>query len=273
MLIVDGLSFQYTPERTVLKNITFNLRRGEVLALLGPNGTGKTTLMRCLLGLLKPLSGRIDLLGHDILRLSAKARALMMAYVPQSSSLTFPYEVLEVVMMGRLPHLGLGASPSREDQREAENALAALDIAHLAGSLFQRLSGGEKQLVVIARALAQKAHLLVLDEPTANLDFFNQTQTLKMLKSLARQGHTILWTTHSPDQALLIADQLVMMKDGLVYAQGRPDETITSESLSALYGMNAEVAKTSVISAGKQVQVCVPIMENFEQFEEANEKN
>ncbi|MDR1045648.1 MAG: ABC transporter ATP-binding protein [Candidatus Adiutrix sp.] len=264
MLAVTGLSFRYARDRAVLNNISFDLPQGEALALLGPNGTGKTTLMRCLLGLLKPGGGRVDLLGHDVLRLSARQRARMMAYVPQSSALTFPYDVLEVVMMGRLPHLGFGASPSREDRLEVEKALAVMDVAHLAGRLFQRLSGGEKQLVVIARALAQKARLLVLDEPTANLDFFNQTRTLKIMRSLTRQGQTILWTTHSPDQALLVADRLVMMKDGLVYARGRPEEVITGDNLSALYGLSAVVAETPVVSAGKPVKVCVPLMDEPE---------
>ena len=264
MLSVDGLSFGYASARRVLKDISFSLPEGKILALLGPNGTGKTTLLRCLLGLLRPDGGRIDLLGRNVVHLPARHRARLMAYVPQSSFLTFPYEVLEVVMMGRLPHLGFGASPSRADRLEVERALEDLDIGHLAGSLFQKLSGGEKQLVLIARALAQKAGLLVLDEPTANLDFFNQTRTLKMLQSLAGQGRTVLWTTHSPDQALLVSDRLVMVKDGLVYAQGRPDEVITSHSLSGLYGLNSVVVETSVFSAGKPVKVCVPIMEEME---------
>ncbi|MDR1083272.1 MAG: ABC transporter ATP-binding protein [Deltaproteobacteria bacterium] len=261
MLAVENLSFGYTALRKILKGITFNIRQGEVLALLGPNGTGKTTLMRCLLGLLKPDGGRTDLFGRDILKLSAKERSRMIAYAPQSSSMTFPYDVLEVVMMGRLPHLGFGSSPSRKDRFEAEKALEIMRIGHLASNLFQSLSGGEKQLVVIARALAQKARLMVLDEPMANLDFYNQARSLKILRSLARQGHTVLWTTHSPDQALLVADRLVMIKDGQVYADGRPEDVITGESLSELYGLNAVVTETSVISAGKPVKICVPIID------------
>jgi iron complex transport system ATP-binding protein len=263
MLKVSNLSFQYTFSNLILKNITFNINKGEILALLGPNGTGKTTLMRCLLGLLKPNGGQTELMGCDLRRLSPRKRATMMAYVPQSSTISFPYLVLEVVMMGRIPHLGLGKAPSKEDRLDAEKAMAAMDITHLANSYFQRLSGGEKQLVIIARALAQKASFLVLDEPLANLDFYNQAQSLKILKSLTRLGHTVLWTTHSPDQAMMAADRLMMIKDGQVFAFGPPNEVITSKNLSALYGLKTVVTDTSVISLGKSVKVCVPVIEEF----------
>jgi iron complex transport system ATP-binding protein len=186
-----------------------------------------------------------------------------MAYAPQSSSVSFPYLALEVVAMGLVPRLSLGRAPTKADRQEAEKALEAMGVGHLAHSYFQCLSGGEKQLVVIARALAQRANLLVLDEPLANLDFANQARSLKMIKTLARRGHTVLWTTHSPDQAMLVADRLAMIKDGQVFAQGPPREVITEENLFALYGFKAAIAETKVISVGQEVRVCVPIIEEF----------
>lgn len=262
MLSVRNICFQYRSGKEVLKDISFSLREGEVLCLLGSNGTGKTTLLKCLLGLLRPKSGKAELMGKDLFSSSAQKRAQMIAYVPQSSALNFPYTVREAVMMGRLPHLGFGSSPSAKDHREVEATLADMGLTDLAESYFQQLSGGEKQLVIIARALAQRAHLLILDEPTSNLDFFNQARTLKLINKLTQQGNTVLMTTHSPDQAFLISDQVVMIKNGGVFSCGSPDEVITDNNLSGLYGLHAVVSDTSVTSAGKNVKVCIPILDN-----------
>ncbi|MDR1530142.1 MAG: ABC transporter ATP-binding protein [Burkholderiales bacterium] len=261
MLSVNDLCFRYGSGREILKDITFTLRRGEVLCLLGPNGTGKTTLLKCLLGLLRPQNGQIRLQNEDLLHSSTKRRAQIISYVPQSSMLNFPYTVLETVMMGRLPHLGFGSAPTPRDYRAAESTLKEMGIADLADRFFQKLSGGERQLVMIARALAQEAHLLILDEPTANLDFFNQTRTLKLIRCLARQERTILLTTHSPDHAFLVADQIIMIKNGNIFSRGSPDEVITNDHLSDLYGVRAVVSDTSVISLGKSIKVCVPILD------------
>ncbi|MCL2021168.1 MAG: ABC transporter ATP-binding protein [Betaproteobacteria bacterium] len=262
MLSVRNIGFHYRPEKEILKDVSFSLRKGEVLCLLGSNGTGKTTLLKCLLGLLRPSSGEAQLLGENLLGVSAKKRAKMISYVPQSSALNFPYTVQEAVMMGRLPHLGFGSSPTAKDHREVEATLEEMGITDLAQRYFQQLSGGEKQLVIIARALAQRASLLILDEPTSSLDFFNQARTLKLIKKLAQQGNTVLLTTHSPDQAFLIADQVVMIKNGSVFACGRSDEVITDDNLTGLYGLHAVVSSTSVISAGKNVKVCIPILDS-----------
>jgi iron complex transport system ATP-binding protein len=192
---------------------------------------------------------------------SARQRAKLISYVPQSSMLTFPYLVQEVVLMGRVAHFGLGASPGIADHREALTAMKSMDILHLAERPFQQLSGGEKQLVIIARALAQKASLMILDEPTASLDFFNQARALKLVRALARNGQTILMTTHAPDHALLVSDKVITMKAGKVFACGHPEETITEKSMWELYGIKTTVVKTEIISAGKLVKTCIPIIE------------
>ena len=203
MLEAQGVGFHYHRGRIVLRDISFTLPAGRVMCLLGPNGTGKTTLLRCLLGLLRPDEGRFLWDGRDLSALTRRARARLMAYVPQSSALTFPYEVQEVVLMGRVAHLGLGNAPGREDRRKAALAMERLEIGHLRGHVFQHLSGGERQMVLMARALAQEARLLVLDEPTANLDFGNQVRALGTIRGLARQGYAVLMTSHSPDHAFL----------------------------------------------------------------------
>ena len=258
ILQANRLEFRYRAGKTILKDISFTVSRGEVVSLLGPNGTGKTTLLLCLLGIHKPGYGSIHLSGSDISSLSARDRAQKMAYVPQASALTFPYSVREVVMMGRIAHLGFGGGPTREDHKSADRAISDIDITHLAEKMFQQLSGGEKQLVMIARALTQNAGLLVMDEPTASLDLANQTRALELVRALSQRGYTILMTTHSPDHAFLVSDKVVLIKEGHVMACGTPDDTLTSNSLSALYGIPAVVTETTVISAGRPVKVCIP---------------
>jgi iron complex transport system ATP-binding protein len=258
MLEVKGVCFQYG-KRRVLEDISFSVRKGEVCSLLGPNGVGKTTLLRCILGINRPQGGAVLWEGRDIAALSVRERARCMAYVAQSSGLTFPYKVAEVVLMGRVPHLGFGGAPTRQDRLEAARALSDLGIVPLAGKYFQQLSCGEKQLAVTARALAQRADLLVLDEPAAGLDFSNQTKILQMIRSLSAQGYTVVMTTHSPDHALAVSDAAVMLKDGRVSARGRPDEVVTGHRLSELYGIPAVVTETRVRAGGKYVKICIPV--------------
>lgn len=261
MLSLNHLGFAYHRSKAVLRDVSFTVNSGEVVSLLGPNGTGKTTLLRCVLGLLPGQSGEVRFMGRSFSSLSMKERARQVAYVPQNSGLTFPYDVREVVLMGRVPHLGFGAAPGRADFEAVEAALSHMRVRHLSGTVFQRLSGGEKQLVMIARALAQEASLLVLDEPTASLDFANQSRTLSLVRALAGRGYAVLMTTHSPDHAFLASDKVVLMKDGKVLAQGKPDEAITGESLSALYGSKTVVCQTEVKSGGKSVKVCIPVLD------------
>ena len=261
MLRLENVCFQYRRGLPILNEVSFTMAEGEAVSLLGPNGAGKTTLMRCILGLLPLRAGRVYLCGQDITMLSVRKRARLVSYVPQSSMLAFPYLAQEVVLMGRVAHLGLGASPGTADHKAAFKAMEAMDILHLAERPFQRLSGGEKQLVVIARALAQQAPLMILDEPTASLDFFNQARALKLVRTLAQSGQTILMTTHAPDHAFLIADKVVMMKAGKIFACGPPAETVTEQNLLDLYGIKTVVFETTGISAGKPVKTCVPIIE------------
>lgn len=261
MLKLENVCFQYRRNLPLLQDISFEMARGSAVSLLGPNGAGKTTLIRCILGLLPLQTGHIYLQGQDITMLKTRRRARLISYVPQSSMLTFPYEAREVVLMGRVAHLGLGAAPGIKDHYEAEAAMAAMDILHLAERPFQQLSGGEKQLVVIARALAQKALLMILDEPTASLDFFNQARALKLVRALTQNGQSILMTTHNPDHALLIADKVVMIKGGKVFVCGNPDETVNSQNLWELYSIKADVFQTKIISAGKPVKTCIPIID------------
>lgn len=260
MLTVQGLQFYYHPDKMILKDISLELGNHDILCLLGPNGTGKTTLLRCLLLLNKIKNGSIKIDGCDLTRISARNRAKMMAYVPQATTMAFPYEAGEVVLMGRVAHLAAGGSPTRKDRILADEAMERMGILHIGRSLFNELSGGEKQMVLVARALAQQARIMIMDEPTANLDYSNQVKMLRVIKSLAQQDYSILMTTHLPDHAFWACNKVALMRDGKLIAQGLPDEVLTSENLSRLYAAPVCVSKAKLYPWDGETKVSIPIM-------------
>jgi iron complex transport system ATP-binding protein len=259
MLEVSNLRFAWPRGRTVLAGVSFTAAAGVPLSLLGPNGTGKTTLLRCLLGLERPQAGRVAVQGQDLAALSSAEAARLVAYVPQTSATAFAFRVRDIVLMGRTPHLGFMAGPAAADHRAAEDAMARLGIAHLADRAFDELSGGERQLVLVARALAQGAKLLVLDEPCASLDLANQMRIIAVLRGLAAAGYAILLTTHLPDHAFLLGGEAALLKEGRLLGPAPPAELLTAPTLEALYGTPIEVVALSEGRAKGQV-LCVPVM-------------
>ncbi|MFQ6023095.1 MAG: ABC transporter ATP-binding protein [Acidiferrobacterales bacterium] len=258
-LAVEKLAFGY-PSRPVGRDTSFSLDPGEVLCLLGPNGSGKTTLFKTILGLLPPQDGTVRLNGESIVDWSHRRLAQVMGYVPQAHIAYFPFSVLETVLMGRTAHIGLFASPSNADVAVAEKMLDNLNISHLRNDIYTRISGGERQLTLIARALAQEPQILVMDEPTASLDFGNQMLVLEHIKRLASKGIGIILSTHDPDHAFLCASRVAMLHDGELIHVGVPDEVITPESLKRLYGVDVNVvALPGHTDDGRRpVRVCVP---------------
>ena len=252
-LALDGLAYGY-PGRVVGEGVSFSLAQGEVLCLLGPNGGGKSTLLKTLLGLLPALGGKISVDGEDIHGWTPRRRARAFAYVPQSGAGQFGFTVAEMVLMGRAAHLGPFATPSAADRQIAEAALTALGIAALAPRDWLRLSGGERQLALIARALAQQAQVLILDEPTANLDFGNQVRVLAELKKLARQGLAVIFATHHPEQAFACADRVAILHAGKLMQLGSPEETITADSMRLAYGIAVDV----VAVGDGRIRMCLP---------------
>ncbi len=230
---ISGLSFSFGARRRCLNEVAMSVRESELCCLLGPNGAGKTTLIRCLVGLLKPESGTIRVAGRDVTALSARQRAQLIAYLPQTTVSVFPFTTLEMVVMGRTPHLRTAASPSQGDRHAALAALERLRISHLAPRSFSELSGGEHQLVMLARALVQEAPVLVLDEPTAALDYGNEVRFLQVVTDLVATGPTVLMTTHQPNHATMWADQAVLMRDGAVVLSGPPRDGVTGDRLSS----------------------------------------
>jgi iron complex transport system ATP-binding protein len=243
MVVFNNVALGYH-HQPVLHNVSFTLQRGEMCCLLGANGCGKTTLMRTLLGLLPVLHGEIALVGKPLPQWSAAKLAQKVAYVPQAHNGPFSYSVIDMVTMGRSAHLGLFASPNLRDRQLALDTLETLGIAHLEQRRFPTLSGGERQLVLIARALVQQPELLVMDEPAASLDFGHQITLLKRIRQLKTAGITLLMSTHHPMHAKAVADTIVTLSPQVGALQGTPQQMLNSASLSRLYQVSTEEIET-----------------------------
>lgn len=249
---VSDLRFAYG-ERQVLRGISFGVPRGCLCSILGANGAGKSTMFRCMLGLERGYSGSIVIGGDDVRTLSSRTLARRIAYIPQSHYPAFNYPVIDMVLMGTSARGRGFAQPGRKEEAAAMEALERLGMADFAARDYFRLSGGERQLVLIARALAQQSGILVLDEPTASLDFGHQLIVMRCLRDLTRQGYTVIQSTHSPEQAYMFSDMLLAMHGGEMIAQGAPKDVLTREVTSRIYGV-----KTQVLSLeGDAVRVCV----------------
>ena len=252
MLAAESLAFGF-PGRTVGREVSFALEAGEVMCVLGPNGGGKTTLFRTALGLLPKHDGVIRLHDQEIENLSRSEIARRVGYVPQGHLGYFAFTVREFVLMGRTAHLGLFSVPGRKDGEISERFLESLGIAHLADKPVTEISGGERQLALVARALAQEPKLLVLDEPTASLDFGNQVRVLQRISALAASGISILFSSHDPDHAFLCAQRALLLAEGRVLEIGAPRAVIRADTLQRMYGVSVKV-----LDLGGGGHTCLP---------------
>ena len=240
----------------VVEHVGFSLEPGEVCCILGPNGVGKTTLFKTLLGVLPPLDGQVLIDGDSIFSMSRQQVARSVGYVPQAHTPPFPFTVLDVVEMGRTSRVDVFRAPSELDRSIALEALNTLGIAHLHDRLYTQISGGERQMVLIARALAQQTELLIMDEPTANLDFGNQVDVLSYVRQLARAGLSVLMTTHTPDHVFMCADTVIAVKGARDVVVGPTNDVMTEQLVEDLYGIRARVVD---VNSGKDdVKVVVP---------------
>lgn len=233
------------------------IKKGETVCLLGPNGCGKTTLLNCIHGDLRLKSGKIKIDGKDVASMNVKDMAHRVGYVFQEHNAPFPYSALEVIRMGRAPHLGFFETPSKNDTGLALDIMATLEISYLADMRYTEISGGERQLVLIARTLCQEPDILLLDEPTSHLDFKNQAMVLKNVKRLSEKGLTILMTTHFPNHAMLFSSTTALLNNEGFLAVGPSAEVMNEDNLSELYGISVRIIST--IDKNKEISFCTPV--------------
>lgn len=257
LIEVRGAAFRYGT-REVFSGVDLDVFRGELLSVLGPNGCGKSTLLRCLAGALRPAAGSVRLDAADISGLDAAARARRIGFLFQNHTPTFPFPVLEVVSMGRAPHLGLFGVPSSKDIALAERALDRVGVLHLKDRPYTEVSGGERQLVLLARTLAQQPDVILLDEPMSHLDLRNQVRSLRAIGELAAEGVTMIMTTHDPNHALQFPGRVVLMKPGGVIATGLASEIITDAELTSTYGIDIAVIKAPRRNGPGEIKICSP---------------
>jgi iron complex transport system ATP-binding protein len=251
----QDLQFNWNKQRTVFSKVSFTLKPGELFCILGPNGTGKSTLLRCLINLLDLHKGSVQIDNIDIREMERQELAKKIAFVPQRWDVSFPYTVIDYVVMGRAPFISAFASPKDEDIKIAIDAIQEVGVFHLIDKPVNEISGGEHQLALIARALAQEPEILLLDEPTSHLDFGNQMQVLSLIERLRDRGISIIMTSHFPDHAFIVSDMVGIMREGSFSKIGPAEEVITSEDLKATYHVDVRVEFIEV--AGRKV--CIPV--------------
>jgi iron complex transport system ATP-binding protein len=242
IITLSSISFSYNgAKRAVLHDLTLEIPKGVITAVLGPNGSGKTTLLRLILGVLRPRQGRIVIAGRAQASYSRRELGQLVGLVPQDEHIPFDFSILEYVLLGRAPYLGPLAMPGEMDYQAAIAALQATGLADMRDRPLPNLSGGERQLAVVARALAQQSHVLLMDEPTTHLDLRNKGNLQQIMRSLAGQGYTLVLTTHDPNVAAAVASHVVLMRSGQILDSGPSQAMLTTERLSETYGLPVQV--------------------------------
>lgn len=244
--------------KSILNNISLTVKSGEILCILGPNGVGKTTFFKTILGFLNLQSGKILINKENIAKWDRRRLARVIGYVPQAHTTPFPFTVQDVVVMGRTAYFGVMSSPSTKDLEIAENNMKIIGIDYLKNKIYTKISGGERQMVLIARALTQEPDILIMDEPTSNLDFGNQIRVLKQISRLAEEGLAIVMTSHFPDHAFLCSSQVALLQKNCKFKVGSADEIITEENLREAYGVNVKII-TTILNGKDEIKSCIPL--------------
>ncbi|GGC78791.1 ABC transporter ATP-binding protein [Enterococcus wangshanyuanii] len=253
MLQVMDIDFSYRKTK-ILSKISFELDYGQSVCLLGKNGVGKSTLFKCLLNIVQPTSGVIKINGQALQRYSRSELSKLVSYIPQKQKGHIGFTVFEMVLMGTTSRLKHFRQPGKAEYDLVEAALAELNIIHLKQKLFSELSGGEQQLVIIARSVAQQSKIIIMDEPCANLDYGNQIVVLEMIRALSEKGYLIIQATHDPNHVLQYGDQVLILREGRLLIQGTPNEVLTSQRLEEIYQVPVVIRE---LGSDRQ-RVCLP---------------
>jgi iron complex transport system ATP-binding protein len=255
MLTVKDAHFFYYAGKNVFEDVSFSVDKGDMFGILGPNGSGKTTLLKCVANILHLKTGEISICGDDIRSLNRKQLSRKVGFLPQLHVSTYPFNVLDVAVMGRAPHLGLLSAPSEKDVHNAEANLKLLGIHDLVDRPYTKLSGGQRQLVLIAMVLTQEPDILLLDEPTSHLDFGNQVRIIETMRTLSNKGLSVVFTTHFPNHVFQLSCKCALMNRGRLAAVGDADKVITEESLRDIYGVDVKIFYSENASS----KVCIPV--------------
>jgi len=262
LLDIENLRGGYGGE-DIVKGVSCTADEGEILCLVGPNGCGKTTLFRLILGILQSTGGQVRIDGRQIQTLKPAELANLVAYIPQNHTPIFSYTVLDIVIMGRASHFSAFEAPKSVDRKAAFDALDRLNALHLANQKYTSLSGGQRQIVLIARAICQSAKVFVMDEPGANLDYTNQQLLMDTVAGLARNGYCVVMSTHSPEHPLAVGHKVMVMREGKVAAFGKPLDVITPEIMEDVYGIEMDVVSVEDRYGVKRT-ICLPVKKTSE---------
>ena len=244
MLEIINLAYEYYKREILFQNVSFSVKQGDVFSILGGNGAGKTTLMNCIVNLLKPLEGKVLLNGELISNLSARELSKKIAYVCQVQSSVYTYNVRDFVVMGRAPYLGYLERPSKEDYNIADEILEELGIGNLTNCVYTELSGGEQQLIRVARAIVQQPDVIIFDEPTNHLDFGNQFRMLSIIQKLSQKGFSVIMTSHVPDHVLFLGGQVGILDKKRGFINGKCEDIVTEENLKRIYNIDVYLEYT-----------------------------
>ncbi len=254
ILEIKNATFSYDNCENTFENINLSVDEGDVVCILGPNGCGKTTLIKCLNRLLELKEGAICIDGKNIKTMNQRNIARNIGYIPQNHVSTFAFKVIDVVLMGRTPHIDFLDSPGKKDYQISEDALKKFGIHHLKDKPYTSLSGGEQQLVFFARVISQEPRILILDEPTSHLDFGNQLKTLDIISKLAADGISIIMTSHFPDHAFMSSNKVALMKDRRFIGIDKPENIITQKNMEEVYGIHVKI-----MDVNPARKICIPL--------------
>jgi len=252
---IKDAEFSYDKKQKVFEDVNFSVQKNDVLCILGPNGSGKTTLLKCLTNILQLTGGEVCLNNKNVQSLSRQQLSKKVGYLPQTHSALFPFSVLEVAVMGRAPHLAMMSAPTEADYKHAQNNLEMLGISHLASRPYTKISGGQRQLALIAMVLTQEPDILLLDEPTSHLDFGNQVRLLELIQKLSTKGFSVVFTSHFPDHAFKLSCKVALMNNKQLINVGDCESVLTEKNLKKIYGIDVKVVHVETADS----KVCVPI--------------